>query len=225
MIKILTKFILFLGVGCTYFFGQDYANPDTQEYHQLEPILVEVMAGSKWGMLQSIVLKKITPQSKFSFFNLTNYEKTYKKEEPANYIIQSLAYYQPAKNFHLGLGANLKAFGGFKPLLAVAYIYNSRNITLIAQPSIELDKNGVSELFALFEYRGAKNRKFEPFFSAQTATSYAAKNWNHDYTYVNLRAGIEYKNFRFGPAANFRMFGPNPKGQINIGAFFGVVIY
>lgn len=114
-------------------------------------------------MLQTIILKKFTLESKFSFFNLTNYEKTYKKKEDANYIIQSLAYYQPLKNINIGVGANLKAFGGFKLLVALAYIYNSRNITFIAQPSLEINKNGVVELFGLFEYRGSKGRKTEPF--------------------------------------------------------------
>lgn len=176
-------------------------------------------------MLQTIILKKFTLESKFSFFNLTNYEKTYKKKEDANYIIQSLAYYQPLKNINIGVGANLKAFGGFKLLVALAHIYNSRNITFIAQPSLEINKNVVVELFGLFEYKGSKGRKTEPFFSAQGAMSYFSKEWGYDYTYINTRAGIEMKNFRFGPAVNFRMFGPSPKPEANIGAFVGVVIY
>lgn len=182
------------------------------------------MAGNKWGMLQSVFLKKITPESKVSIFNLTNYEKTYKKDEPANFIIQTLAYYQPVKNLHFGIGANLKAFGGFKPLLAAAYVYNSRNITLILQPSIELDKDGVGELFGLFEYRGAKGRKVEPFFSLQGSSSYYSKGWGHDYSYLNVRAGVEIKNFRFGPALNYRTFGKY-SGEANFGGFLGLVIY
>lgn len=237
----LTLSVLLLIVGMTQSFGQEW-NGNTKEeftsYQEPEPVLIETMAGNKWAMLQSLFLKKIKKDSKFSVFNLTNYEKTYKKEEEANFVIQTLAYYQPIKNFHVGLGANLKQFGGFKPLFALAYIYNSRHITIIAQPSIELHKAGVSEIFALFEYRGANGKKVEPFFSLQGSSSiytssgmqtagaynFPVKRGSHDYTYVNVRAGVEIKNFRFGPALNFRTFG-SEKSQANIGAFLGLVIY
>ncbi|MGG5208197.1 hypothetical protein ACQWU4_04560 [Chryseobacterium sp. MIQD13] len=196
-----------------------------ENYPVPEPVLLEAMAGNRWGMFQSIIAKKFSPNSKFNFFNLTNYEVDYKKENPSIYIVQAIAYYEPVKGFNMGLGANLKTFNGFKPLLALSYLYNTQNISLIVQPSIELHKDGVGELFALFEYRGTKNRKFEPYFSIQSATSYLEKNGNHDFTYINSRLGLQYKNFRFGPAVNMRIMGKEGIYQGNYGAFVGVLIY
>lgn len=232
---------LLLTFGITSAIAQERIGNTKEEltsYPEPEPVLMEAMAGDKWTMLQSLFLKKIKEGNRFSIFNLTNYEKTYQKEEEANFVIQTLAYYQPIKNFHVGLGANLKQFGGFKPLAALAYVYNSRHITLVAQPSVELDKAGVSEIFALFEYRAANGKKIVPFFSFQGSTSiymnngmqsfgaykFPVKAGNHDYSYVNARAGIAIQNFRFGPALNFRAFGAE-KGQANVGAFLGIVIY
>lgn len=239
-LKFTLSAVLFI-VGMASCFSQEWSgntNGASTSYQEPEPVLLETMAGDKWAMLQSLFLKKVTKGSKFSVFNLTNYEKTYKKEELANFVIQTLAYYQPIKNFHVGVGSNLKQFGGFKPLAALAYIYNSRHVTLIAQPSIEFDRAGVTEIFALFEYRGANGKKVEPFFSLQGSSSiytnsgmqtvgaynFLVKGGGHDYTYLNARAGVEIKNFRFGPALNFRTFG-SEKGQANMGGFLGVVLY
>lgn len=195
------------------------------KHHHSIPIPIEVMTGNNWTMYQSILVKDFGKNKKFNFFNLVNYEVAHDKQKPDSYIIQSLFSYKINNFIAVGAGANFKAFGGFKPLLASQITHFNRNIGLVIQPSIELDKEGVSELFALFEWHPSSTKKWTPYASIQGAINLTTKNGVHDFSYANLRLGVQHGIFKFGPALNSRFVGNNFHSEWNVGGFVSISIF
>lgn len=196
-----------------------------QENHQplipQPPIPVEVMVGGKSTMYQMIVNKRFAPESRLKFFNLINYEVDYDGQTPDNYIIQTVGYFEFAKGFDVGAGGNLKAFGGFKPVVSIEYTHFSKDFGVVVQPVYEVHKDGEFSTMALFEWHPVNGRKIQPFFSVQALTAWANA---HSFSYHNWRAGLQYKIFRLGPAVNFQYLGENGESSVNWGGFIGVVI-
>lgn len=185
------------------------------------PIPVEVMVGSKSTMYQMVVNKRFALDSRFKFFNLINYEVDYNDLTPDNYIIQTIGYYEFAKGFDFGAGGNLKAFGGFKPVVSVEYTHFSRDMGIVIQPVYEVDKKGEFSTMAMFEWHPVNKKIIQPYFSVQALT---ARSNVHSFSYHNWRIGAQYKIFRFGPALNVEYLGPNPKSEMNWGGFVNILI-
>ncbi|MCG8574251.1 MAG: hypothetical protein MI810_05145 [Flavobacteriales bacterium] len=197
---------------------------DTIPHHEEAPIPVEAMVGNKWAMFQTIITKDFANR-KVNFFNLINYEVDYDPNVPQSYIIQSVFSYNINRFFSVGTGANLKAFGGFKPLIAGRFSMFNRNVGLVIQPSIELHKNGVSEVFALFEWNPFNAGLVSPFFGIQGATNITTRNGEHDFSYINARLGVQVAQFRLGPALNSRFVGPTGNIEMNYGGFISISIF
>lgn len=214
------KFIIFIPVLLISFILKAQENNPQLQIPQA-PIPVEVMVGGKGTMYQMIVDKRFAPGSRFKFFNLINYEVDNKEFTPDNYIIQTLGYYEFAKGFDVGVGGNLKAFGGFKPIVSVQYTNFSRERGIIIQPVYEVHKDGDFSTLAMFEWHPAGEKKIQPYFRVQALTAWASE---HSFSYHNWRWGAQYKIFRFGPALNIEYFGPSANSVANWGCFAGVVI-
>lgn len=185
------------------------------------PIPVEVMVGAKSTMYQMTVDKRFTPGSRFKFFNLINYEVDDNEFTPDSYIIQTLGYYEFAKGFDAGVGGNLKAFGGFKPIVSVQYTNFSREMGIVIQPVYEVHKDGEFSTLAMVEWHPAGEKNIQPYFKVQALTAWASK---HSFSYHNWRLGAQHKIFRFGPALNVEYIGPGANSVVNWGCFAGVVI-
>lgn len=196
-----------------------------QEHYETIPIPVEVMSGNRWSMFQTILAKNFGKTQNFNFFNLVNYEVDYDDEVPNSYIIQSIISYKVNDFIAIGAGANLKSFGGFKPLLATQITHFNEHIGLVVQPSIELHKDGVSELFALFEWHPVSDKKWTPYAGIQGTINLATKNGEHDFSYVNVRLGVQHDIFRFGPALNSRFIGSDFHPEWNVGGFVSITIF
>lgn len=185
------------------------------------PIPVEVMVGAKSTMYQMIVDKRFVPGSRFKFFNLISYEVDENEFTPDSYIIQSIGYFEFAKRFDIGVGGNLKAFGGFKPIVSVQYTNFSREKGIIIQPVYEVHKDGEFSTLAMFEWHPAGDKKIQPYFKVQGLTAWANE---HSFSYHNWRLGAQYKIFRFGPALNVQYHGGNAVSSVNWGCFAGLLI-
>jgi len=195
--------------------------PNAQFQIPQAPIPVEVMVGAKSTMYQMTVDKRFSPGSRFKFFNLINYEVDDNEFTPDNYIIQTIGYYEFAKGFDVGVGGNLKAFGGYKSLVSVEYTHFSRKVGIIVQPVYEVHKDGEFSTMAMFEWHPVGDKKIQPYFRVQALSSWTSE---HSFSYQYWRLGAQYKIFRFGPALNVEYFGPNANSVVNWGCFAGVVI-
>lgn len=185
------------------------------------PVPVEVMVGAKSGMYQMTINKRFTSDSKFKFFNLINYEVDYDDQTPNTYIVQTIASYEFIRGFDVGTGANLTAFGGFKPIVSLSYSNFSRSMGILINPVYEIYKDGEFSVLARFEWHPVNDNKIQPYFSVQALTSWKDV---HSFTYHNWRAGIQYKIFCFGPALNVEYVGKNAESTWNWGGFVNVLI-
>lgn len=202
-----------------------YESDTTSHYEGGAPIPVEVMVGNKWAMFQSIVTRDFAKNDRVNFFNLINYEVDYDPNVPQTYIVQSIFSYNFNRFFGLGAGANLKAFGGFKPIVAGRFNLFNRTVGVVVQPSVELHKDGVSEVFALFEWNPLNDRVVSPFFGVQGVVNVTTRTGKHDFSYVNARIGVQIGQFRIGPALNSRFIGPDGKAEMNVGGFVSISIF
>jgi hypothetical protein len=198
------------------------SNVYAQEPNNQSPLSTEVMSGSRSSMYQMIVEKPFNAASPFKFFNLINYEVDYDKMSPDNYIIQTIGYYEFAKNFNAGVGGNLKAFGGFKPVASVEYTNFSPSRSIVIQPVHELDRDGAFSTLAIFEWHPVNVKKIQPYFRLQAFTAWKSE---HSYSYHYWRAGMQYRTFRFGGALNVNYVGPDAHSTWNWGAFLNFLIF
>jgi hypothetical protein len=214
------KILMLIPILLISFLLKAQENNFSTQFHQ-PPIPAEVMVGGKSTMYQMIVNKRFAPGSRFKFFNLINYEVDYDGQTPDNYIIQTIGYYEFAKGFDVGAGGNLKAFGGFKPVVSVEYTHFSREFGIVIQPVYEVHKDGEFSTMALFEWHPVNDKKLQPYFSVQALTAWTDV---HSFSYHNWRVGAQYKILRFGPAVNFQYHGENVESSVNWGGFVNVVI-
>ncbi|BDD05574.1 hypothetical protein [Aureibacter tunicatorum] len=225
--------ILFFTCLSIISYAQDHSQ--TEEYGSYEaPIPIELMVGNKWLMFQNIISKNFGKNDQFNYFNLVNYEVNHKRNDnegshganqEASYIVQSIFSYNLTQHFSLGAGANLKAFGGFNPIIAGQYTHFSRNFGLVLQPSFEFGETRIAELFALLEWYPDIQKSWQPYFSIQGASNLATATREHEFSYMNSRLGIQYKNIRLGAAINSRFIGENFMDEWNTGAFFSILIH
>lgn len=214
------KFLIFIpGLLISYILKAQ--EPNAQFQIPQAPMPVEVMVGAKSTMYQMTVNKRFTPGSRFKFFNLINYEVDANEFTPANYIIQTVASYEFAKGFDAGAGGNLKAFGGFKPIVSASYSHFSRNTGFVIQPVYEVQKGGEFSTLSFFEWHPVNDQIIQPYFRVQALTAWTSE---HSFSYHYWRLGAQYKIFRFGPAINVEYLGPNANSVVNWGCFAGVVI-
>jgi len=184
------------------------------------PIPVEVMVGENSTMYEMVVSKRIM-DSKFNFYNLINYEVDYNETTPNNYFVQTIITYDIAKGFGLGVGGNLKTYNVFKPLVAATYSRYTEKTGIYIQPSYEIHKDGLFELYALFEWTPTNKKKIQPYFKL---SAYTSRDAIHSFSYHNWRLGINYKSFRIGPALNVQYFGEDATSYTNFGGFVNILI-
>lgn len=205
-------------------YGQ--GKPSQQPTPESAPVPVVMMAGNKSGMYQMTLAKKFGSRKQFGFFNLVNYEVDYEPETPDNYIIMSVFSYNLNKHLSVGAGADLKAFGGFKPLVAATYTLFTKDIGLVVQPSVEVHQEGVGELFALFEWYPKFGNVINPYIGVQSITTFNTKDSQHSFSYAYFRAGIQINKVRFGPALNLQHSGSGSSQHTNtnFGGFITLLI-
>jgi len=149
------------------------------------------------------------------------YQVDYQEETPDNYLIQSILSYEFYKGFEIGTGANFKSFGGFKPLISLTYSKFGRNLGFVIQSSYELSKDGIGEIFGLFQWNPQNEKLIQPYLSIQALTAFKDR---HVYSYQYLWLGAQIKSFQFGPALNIEQVGSDYETQMNIGIFLNINI-
>ena len=197
-------------------------NDSTQTQCPQSSVPVEVMVGNEFSSYQVVVNKQIGgADSKFSFYSMVNYDMMYDTNTPNNYYIQSIFFYSLSKRFGAGLGANSKPYYVTMPLIALSYSIYTESIGLYIQPSYEIHKDGLFELYTLFNWTNNNDKKLQPYLKIEAYTSFSSE---HSYTYLNCRLGLQYKIFRFGPALNVGYYGTDFESMTNWGGFINISI-
>ncbi len=184
------------------------------------PVSVETFAGNKYLNFQMIVTKPFAPGSRFSFFNVTNFNGSYQNEGRKNeFLTQALVNYRVAGGLSLAAGATLNYMTGFRPTAGLQYTVANREWLLVLLPRIDLRDDNNLEGFALLEYKPRLSETLGLYSRLQGLYNYNTRQEFHDRSYLYARLGLTYRHYAFGVGANFDQYGPFRVATSSFGAF------
>ncbi|TDK47925.1 hypothetical protein [Algoriphagus formosus] len=190
------------------------------------PIPVEAFAGDKGLVFQMIVNKRFSPESRFGFFNVTNFVGDYSVEDQRNqFLSQSFVTADIWKGLSANVGASLNYMTGFRPSAGLQYVFANREILAVILPRFDLTQTYNFETFGLFEYKPKFDQDWGLYTRAQALYNHNSKLDFHDRSYVWLRVGAAYKNFQFGLGANFDVYGPAKINENSYGVFIRTELF
>ncbi|MCR4032096.1 MULTISPECIES: hypothetical protein [Flavobacterium] len=215
----------------SFFCATAFAQTDTlsvgpPQIHDV-PIPVEAFASNNGVSFQLIVSKHFNSNSRFGFFNVSQFTGNYTTEDQNKNEMMTLALatFDVWKGFSLNAGAYIDNFTGFSPTAGVQYVFANREFLIIALPRIDLIRNYNFELFGLVEYRPMFNAKWGLYTRVQALYNENIKQEYHERSYVNLRLGTAYENYQFGIGYNYDVYGPFKTSQNSIGGFLRAELF
>ena len=184
------------------------------------PIPVEVFAGKNALAFQMIVNKRLSPNSRFGFFNVTHFVGDYKSTGHRNqYLSQLYLTTQFWKGFSLNTGVVMHFMTGFRPTAGVQYTFASKNFLAVMFPRFDLSQTYNFETLALAEYKPKFKNNWGLYARVQALYNQDSKFGLHDRSYLWLRAGPSYKNYKFGVGFNVDYYGPLKTNENNFVLF------
>ncbi|RYZ47890.1 MAG: hypothetical protein EOP49_20080 [Sphingobacteriales bacterium] len=225
MTKFITQLTIALSLAITPGFAQTSDSIHTENLNDASvPIPVEIFGGNKAFNFQLIVSKQFTSQSRFGFFNVTNFTGNYKTIEQANdFFSQSLLTGEIWKG--ISLTAGLSAIGSsttsisVRPTAGLQYLLANRDFVIVVLPRFDLTQTFNFETFSVFEYKPMLSKYWGFYSRLQALYNYNIQLSFHEVSSIYLRLGLSYKNLQFGVGANFDFYGPDYKDRKNFGVF------
>jgi hypothetical protein len=188
------------------------------------PVPVEVLAGHRLLVFQSVIIKSFAPESKFKFFGLATASAGYQNPPAQNIaILLATAKYEFLPNLSVFGGAGFRTIQGFRPTGGLDYVLTSPLWTLVLKQSVDLSQTHNLQSLALVEYKPRFSEKLGLYSRVQgqyIENPRAPEGVNsHVLSYLVLRLGLDYHKAQFGLAANYNWIGPTQQRQDNYGVF------
>lgn len=184
------------------------------------PVSVETFAGDRYLNFQMIVTKPFSSASRFSFFNVTNFNGSYQNDLRKNeFLTQALVNYRLFKGVSVAAGATLNYMTGFRPTAGLQYLFANRQWLVVVLPRIDLRDDNNLETFALLEYKPPINQTLGLYTRVQGLYNQNTRQDFHDRSYLYTRVGITYRQFTLGVGANYDRYGPFQVSTAAYGAF------
>lgn len=219
MKKISLLIVSFL-MAYTMVHGQENPPPPTNP-----PVLVETMFNDRGVFMQSLVQKRLRSAPKFGVFAVTDILGSWHRSEADEYMVQGNLTYELAKGFDLMGGFHMASGIGMRPATGILYTFATPEFLLVLNPRYYIDNIGNLEGFALAEYKPRISEDWSFYSKVQGIYGFTADGGNHARSYVRLRAGVTYREFSFGPAANFDFYGPKKINENSFGVFATVALF
>jgi len=196
------------------------ANVPAQE----EPISIELFAGNKGLAFEMIVSKQFSPDSKFGFFNVTDFSWDYKEvNQTSDFLSQSFLTAQVWRG--ISVAAGLSAMGSstspltVRPTAGLQYLLASRDFVVIVLPQLDLTQTYNFETFVVLEYKPMLSKKWGIYTRVEGLYNYNIRVGFQEISSVYLRLGLSYNNIQFGTGANPDFSGFNNHQVSNLGLF------
>ena len=189
------------------------------------PIVVEILPGTGGYAAQMTINKSFGGTSKFGFFSVTNLSSKWGETYAKDIMNQMHITYQFAPGFKVLGGTHYTPSSGLRPNAAVLYTYISKTVLVSVMPRIDLSRNSDWECFAMMEYKPQLSPNWNIYSRVQGLYCATLKAGTHDRSYLMLRAGLSYKDFRFGLGANWDAYGPDRVSKENYGIFLAVNVF
>jgi hypothetical protein len=223
------KYKLFVFIGFLLFVtrinaqGEDLQNE--KHFAANAPVPIEVFGGYKATTFQLIASKQFSFNSKFGFFNVTNFMGDYKDaKQTSEFYSQSVITAEIWKG--ISITAGLSAVGSSNPSLitvrptaGLQYLLANREFVIVIVPRFDLTQTYNFETFAVFEYKPMITRKWGIYSRLQALYNYNTKLEFHEVSSVYLRLGLSHKNIQFGLGSNHDFYGPDLYTVDNYGIF------
>lgn len=190
------------------------------------PVSVETFAGDRYLNFQMIVAKPFSPASRFSFFNVTNFNGSYQNDLQKNeFLTQSLVNFQLVKGLSVGAGATLNYMTGFRPTAGLQYTFANRQWLVVVLPRVDLRDDNNLETFALLEFKPPLGQTLGLYTRIQGLYNHNTRQDFHDRSYLYGRVGITYQQFALGVGANYDRYGPFRVSTATYGAFLRAELF
>lgn len=189
------------------------------------PVIVESLFGNAGYAAQMTVNKSFSSFPKFGIFSVTDMSSKWGEKNPKDLMNQIHLTYQFGKGFQLLTGTHFTPVSGLRPNAAIMYTYVSKSWLISIMPRIDLSKNATWEGFAMLEYTPQLSENWKLYTRAQGVYCAVLDNGDHARSYLKLRAGVVYKEFRFGLGANFDTYGPERVSKENYGIFLAIRLF
>jgi hypothetical protein len=212
--KLRSKSIFILCLMLVY-----YTNTNAQELTQ-KPIPIELFLGNCRLGLQSIINKNLPECKRFSFFSVTNFESDYSQNaDGLDFINNSQISFDIYKGFGVSSGANINKVTGLSPTLGLQYVFANPKWLFVVTPNLIFSTGNTASFLSILEYKPKLTDQLKLYSRVQGLYNHNIKSSAHERSYLQLRIGIEYKNYQFGLASNLDYFGPNRSFKDNYGVF------
>ncbi len=189
------------------------------------PIPIEALVGSRGVALQTIINKKFRSIPQLGIFSATNFVAEYRGISLNELMTQVHLFYEPVKGFSILAGVHITPITGVRPSAGLMYSYANKKWLVVVNPRADLLKNGVVEMFAMAEFKPPVSEKLQLYTRLQGLYTTSTSKLNHERSYGYIRAGITFKEFTFGGAANLDFYGPAAYFQGNYGGFIMVQLF
>ncbi len=164
-------------------------------------VYAELFGGHRQAQHELLISKPIDSLGIISFFNLTYFTVDYEDQNRVDPFIYSVITFNFNQNLGVA-GGGYMTQAGFVPIAAFSYQYFNQkgDLDLNVFPTVELSYRPNYELFGLFVFT-PKLTDYLKLFSQLTFSS----NFNfsqHNFSFQQIRLGLEYQDFQFGVGAD-----------------------
>ena len=201
---------------------------DTDSIRPLQkvPIAIEAFTTDKAVNFQMITDKKFTGQNKFGFFGVANLLNRYDNDRQKNeFMVLSMASFQIFRRISIATGMWVNNTMGVRPTAALNYTQAGSKFLLVYVSRIDLTESHNLENVLICEFYPKISKSWGLYNRLQAMYNYSLGGQAHDRSYIYLRAGASYRNFRFGLGSNIDYYGPDRLENLSAGLFLGTQLF
>ncbi len=186
----------------------------------IKPTPIEFLLGHQRIQGQTIIIKNFN-NHKFGIFSLTTLAGDYHNKDKSNNELFSNVQlsYEVYNGLKINSGATFSSVKGFAPIAGLEYVFVNKKLTIVLNPTIDLNKSPGLANFGQIEY-APKNDHLNPYFRLQGLYVQNIKENHHERSSLVIRAGISKKGFSAGLGLNQDFYGPTKILKPNFGVFF-----
>lgn len=187
--------------------------------------MAEAMFSDRGLLFQTLIQKKLTSAPKFGVFAISDILGKWDDDERDEYMVQGNITYEFAKGLNVMGGFHMASGVGIRPALGAMYAYATPQVLIVINPRYYIDDIGNVETFVMGEYKPKISEDWRLYSRVQGIYGFTADGGEHARSYARVRAGVSYKEFSFGLAGNFDLYGPMKINENSFGVFITTALF
>lgn len=189
------------------------------------PVNIEVLLSNRGTTFQMLIDKKFSSLPKLGFFAVTNLVGEWDSNQVDDYMTQANLTFDLFKGLKLVGGFHMSSGTGIRPTSGLMYSYGNPDLLIVVYPRVDLSKDSNLEGLVLAEYKPKINDKWRFYSRVQGLYAYTMNIEKHARSYLQVRAGLSYKEFTFGLGSNIDYYGPMKHNENSYGGFLSMLLF